>query len=121
LTKISVAKSKVSVIAKGVGDVQIRWLGTNLVVNSTIVRDVLYVLEASDCLLLVGKLKDRGSKVKTSSAKRSILLKRNGNIIIRGNRKDRMWLVVHPADIKVYKSTARSAYRPRNKSPKEIK
>lgn len=59
--KISVAKSKVSVTAKGIGDVRIFWLGTDLVVNSTIVRDVLYVPEASDCLLSVGKLEDRGS------------------------------------------------------------
>jgi hypothetical protein len=57
--RISVAKSKVSVTAKGVGDVRIFWLGTDLVVNSTIVRDVLYVTEASDCLLSIGKLEDR--------------------------------------------------------------
>ena len=89
--------------------------------NSTIVRDVLYVPEASDCLLSVGKLEDRGSEVETSSAKRSVLLRRNGNIVMRGYRKDRMWLVVHPVDIKAYKSTARSARRPRKQSPEEIK
>ena len=120
-TKISVAKSNASVTAEGVGDVRIFWLGTDLVVNSTIVRDVLYVPEASDCLLSVGKLEDRGSEVETSSAKRSVLLRRNGNIVMRGYRKDRMWLVVHPADIKAYKSTARSARRPRKQSPEEIK
>jgi hypothetical protein len=119
-TKISVAKSEVSIIAKGVGDVRIFWLGTDLVVNSTIVRDVLYVPEASDCLLSIGKLEDRGSEVETKSAKRSILLRRNGNIIMRGYRKDRMWLVVHPADIKAYKSMERSAYKPRRQSSAEI-
>jgi hypothetical protein len=40
---------------------------------------------------------------------------------MRGNKKDRMWLVVHLADVKVYKSTARSARRPRNQRPNEIK
>ena len=102
-TKISVAKSKVSVIAKGEGDVRIFWLGADLVVNSTIVRDVLYVPDASDCLLSVGKLEDRGTEAEVKSAKRSILLRRNGNTIMRGYRKNRMWLVVHPADIKAYK------------------
>jgi hypothetical protein len=115
-----VAKSEVSVIAEGVGDVQILWLGTDLVVNSTIVRDVLYVPEASDCLLSIGKLEDRGSEVETKSARRSILLRRNGNIIMRGYRKDRMWLVVHPADIKAYKSTEVSARKPRKQSSAEV-
>ena len=81
--------------------------------NSTIVRDVLYVLEALDYLLLVGKLEDRGSKVETKSVKRSILLRRSRNVIIRGYRKDRMWLIVHLVDIKAYKSIERSAYKPR--------
>lgn len=67
--RISVAKSKVSVTAKGVGDVRIFWLGTDLVVNSTIVRDVLYVSDASDCLLSIGKLEDRGTELETKSAK----------------------------------------------------
>ena len=103
------------------GDVRIFWLGTDLVVNSTIVRDVLYIPEASDCLLSVGKLEDRGSEVETKSGKRSILLRRNGNIVLRGYRKDRMWLVVHPADIKAYKSTERSVRKPRKQSSAEIK
>ena len=106
--RISAAKSKVSVTAEGIGDVRIFWLGTDLVVNSTIVRDVLYVPEASDCLLSIGKLEDRGTELETKSAKKSILLRRNGNPIMRGYRKNRMWLVVHPADVKAYKSTERS-------------
>lgn len=47
-TKSSVAKSEVFVITEGVGDVRICWLGTGLVVNSMVVRDVLYVSEVSD-------------------------------------------------------------------------
>jgi hypothetical protein len=90
--RISVAKSKVLVAAKGVGDVRIFWLGTDLVVNSTIVRDVLYVPEASDCLLSIGKLEDRGTELETKSAEKSILLRRNGKAIMRGYRKNRMWL-----------------------------
>ena len=72
------------------GDIRIFWLGADLIVNRTIVRDVLYVLEASDCLLLVGKLEDRGTKVEVKLAKRSILLRRNGNAIMRGYRKNKI-------------------------------
>jgi hypothetical protein len=114
--KISVAKTNASVTAKGIGDVRICWLGTDHVVNSTIVRDVLYVPEASDCLLSVGKLEDRGSELEIKSAKRSILLRRNGNIVIRGYRKNRMWLVAHPADNKAYKSSEISTRKPEKRS-----
>ena len=114
------AKNNASVIAKGMGDVRIFWLGIDLVINSTIVRDVLYVPEASDCLVSVGKMEDRGSEVEINSAKRSILLRRSGNVVMRGYRKDRMWLVVHPADIKAYKSTERSARKPGKQSSMEV-
>ena len=91
--------------------------------NSTIVRDVLYGPEASDCLLSTGNLEDRGTELETKSAKKSILLRRNGKAIMRGYRKNRMWLVVHSADVKAYKSTERSTDKLRSFfsfSPREL-
>ena len=87
-----------TIYSAGKGDVRIFWKTSKSSehINSTIIRDVLYVPKSSISLISLGMLAEKGVTWTCDDTQMSLF--KNGDIILRGIQSDRVYSLCSPVE-----------------------
>ena len=88
-----------TIYSKGLGDVRIFWKNpqSSQKIRSTILRNVLYVPDASISLISLGVLVDKGSKLNCDSNGMSVY-SNAGKLLFKGVRSNGVWTIPNPIE-----------------------
>ncbi|KAI0993527.1 hypothetical protein K3495_g14657, partial [Podosphaera aphanis] len=88
------------IYARGKGDVRIHWKKSTFSrhTRSTILRDVLYVPDASISLISLGMLSEKGQTF-TCNSSDLMIYANDGKLLFRGNRQNKVWVIPEPKEL----------------------